>query len=57
MREAKKHGLIAIGILSDETRRWGKNLSKRERLILAGADILIDDFSSFSKLSKLLGWE
>ncbi len=57
MREAKKHGLIAIGIMSDETRRWGKNLSKRERLILAGADILIEDFSSFSQLSKLLGWE
>jgi rfaE bifunctional protein kinase chain/domain len=57
MREAKKHGLIAIGIMSDETRRWGKNLSKRERLILAGADILIEDFSSFSQLAKLLGWE
>jgi phosphoglycolate phosphatase-like HAD superfamily hydrolase len=57
MREAKKHGLIAIGILSDETRRWGLNLSKRERLILGGADILIPDFSCFSQLTKLLGWK
>ncbi|MBK5262645.1 MAG: HAD family hydrolase [Peptostreptococcaceae bacterium] len=57
MREAKKHGLIAIGIISDETRRWGKNLSKRERLILGGADILIPDFSCFSQISKILGWK
>ncbi len=57
MREAKKHGLIAIGIISDETRRWGKNLAKRERLILGGADILIPDFSSLDKLSDLLGWK
>ncbi len=57
MREAKKHGLVAIGLISDETRRWGENISKRERLILGGADLLIPDFSCLNQLTELLGWE
>jgi phosphoglycolate phosphatase-like HAD superfamily hydrolase len=57
MREAKKAGLFAIGILSDEDRRYGANPAKRERLILAGADLLIPDFSWAGELSRFCGWE
>ncbi len=57
IREAKKHGLVAIGIVSDESQRFGLNLGKRERLVLAGADLLIPDFSWFEEVSLLLGWE
>ncbi|MDR1318733.1 MAG: PfkB family carbohydrate kinase [Treponema sp.] len=57
MREAKKAGLFAIGVLSDERQRYGRNVSKRERLILGGADILIPDFSWGGNMARLLGWE
>jgi len=56
MREAKKHGMTAVGILSDEKQRHGVNLEKRERLVLAGADILIPDFSWFKELASVLRW-
>lgn len=57
MREAKRHGLLAVGILSDEIRRYGLNMKKRSRLILGGADLLIPDFSHASILAEYLGWE
>jgi fructose-1-phosphate kinase PfkB-like protein/phosphoglycolate phosphatase-like HAD superfamily hydrolase len=57
MREARKSGLLAIGVLSDEARRHGRNPAKRERLILGGADILIPDFSWGDELIRLCGWQ
>ena len=57
MREAKRHGLLAVGLLSDEVRRYGLNMKKRSRLVLGGADLLLPDFSHASTLSKYLGWE
>jgi sugar/nucleoside kinase (ribokinase family)/phosphoglycolate phosphatase-like HAD superfamily hydrolase len=57
MREAKKAGLFAVGVLSDEKRRHGRNTAKRERLILGGADVLIPDFSWSGELARLCGWE
>jgi sugar/nucleoside kinase (ribokinase family)/phosphoglycolate phosphatase-like HAD superfamily hydrolase len=57
MREAKKAGLLAVGVLSDERRRWGLNINKRKRLILGGADILIPDFSCSDDLALICGWE
>lgn len=57
MREAKRHGLLAIGVLSDEVRRYGVNMSKRKRLILGGADLLIPDFSHASTLAAYCGWK
>lgn len=56
MREAKKHGLTAVGIMSDERQRFGANYAKRQRLILAGADMLIPDFSWKDELSRWFGW-
>jgi phosphoglycolate phosphatase-like HAD superfamily hydrolase len=57
MREAKKANFLAVGVLSDEKRRYGRNPEKRERLILAGADILIPDFSWGDELCRLCEWE
>jgi bifunctional ADP-heptose synthase (sugar kinase/adenylyltransferase)/phosphoglycolate phosphatase-like HAD superfamily hydrolase len=57
MREAKKAGLFAIGLLSDEKQRYGRNSAKRERLILGGADLLIPDFSWGAELARFCGWE
>ncbi len=40
LRLAKKVGGFAIGVASDEVRRYGLNASKRTRLIKAGADVV-----------------
>lgn len=55
MRETRKRGGIAVGLASDEIRRFGMNVSKRERLIKAGADIIVPDFCQSDRLLKLLG--
>jgi rfaE bifunctional protein kinase chain/domain len=57
IREAKRHGIPAVGIISDERQRFGMNLEKRERLVLAGADVLIPDFSWADQIANWLGWE
>ncbi|MCK5851996.1 HAD family hydrolase [bacterium] len=56
LREARKNDGIAIGIASDEIRRYGLNIEKRERLIKAGANLIAPDFVQHDKLfSYLLG--
>jgi bifunctional ADP-heptose synthase (sugar kinase/adenylyltransferase)/phosphoglycolate phosphatase-like HAD superfamily hydrolase len=57
MREARKNGAAAIGVASNEERRFGINPRKRSRLILAGADLLIPDFSWADELVSYLGWK
>lgn len=57
MREGRKRGLLSVGILSDEVRRYGVNPAKRKRLIEGGSRILIPDFSYHAELLALLGWE
>ncbi len=54
MRETKKRNGIAIGIASNELRRYGLNENKRTRLIKAGADIIVPDFSQIPQLLSLL---
>ena len=54
MREAKRRGAVGIGVASDELRRFGMNLEKRRRLIRAGADAVVPDFSQWQKLWGLL---
>ena len=54
MRETNKRGGISIGVASNELRRYGLNESKRTRLIKAGADVIIPDFSQLSQLLSLL---
>ncbi len=45
---------FAVGVASDETRRIGVDEWKRNRLIKAGADIIIPDFSRTDELEKYL---
>ena len=54
IRETKKRGGITIGIASNELRRYGLNEKKRSRLIKAGADIIVPDFSQYPQLLSLL---
>jgi len=54
IRETNKRGGITVGIASNELRRYGLNEHKRTRLIKAGADIIIPDFSQYPRLLKLL---
>ena len=56
MREAARYNIPAVGLLSDEKQRFGKNMAKRNRLVLAGADLLIPDFSCKDDLIRLMGW-
>jgi len=54
IRETHKRNGITIGVASNEIKRYGLNESKRTRLIKAGADILIPDFSQLPQLLTLL---
>jgi len=54
IRETRKRGGLTVGIASNEIKRHSLNESKRTRLIKAGADIIIPDFSQLSLLLQLL---
>jgi rfaE bifunctional protein kinase chain/domain len=54
IRETHKRGGITIGVASNEIKRYGLNQKKRTRLIKAGADIIVPDFSQPSELLSLL---
>ncbi|MDR1249614.1 MAG: PfkB family carbohydrate kinase [Treponema sp.] len=56
LREARRNGAAAIGLTSNEEQRFGVNPVKRHRLILAGADLLIPDFSWVDELVSYLEW-
>ncbi|MFI5368617.1 MAG: carbohydrate kinase, partial [Spirochaetia bacterium] len=55
IRETKRRGGFAIGVASDELRRSGWNWSKRARLIKAGADLVVPDYTGWKALIALLG--
>ena len=55
IRETKKRGGYAVGVASDEPRRFGWNMAKRSRLIRAGADLAVSDFLQWKALLELLG--
>jgi len=50
----KEAGGFAVGVATDEANRKGVNEWKRKRLIKAGADIIIPDFSKAETLEKYL---
>jgi rfaE bifunctional protein kinase chain/domain len=54
MRESARRGAHAVGVASDELRRFGLNPEKRARLIRAGANTVIPDFSQWQKLWEVL---
>ncbi len=55
IRETHKRNGITVGVASNEQRRYGLNAHKRTRLIKAGADIIIADFSQMGQLLELMG--
>lgn len=54
IEEVKRAGGIAVGVASDEQQRTGINEWKRQRLIRAGADIIIPDYRDAEALLALL---
>ena len=55
IRETKKRSGYAIGVATDEPRRFGWNMAKRSRLIRAGSDLVIPDFLQWKKVLDLMG--
>ena len=53
IEEVRKVGGVAVAVASDETRRVGVNAWKRDRLVQAGADVVIGDYR---QSSRLLAW-
>lgn len=54
IENAKAVGAIAVGVASVEDNRYNMNADKRERLIRAGADIIIPDFREGAQLIDYL---
>ena len=54
IRETRKRGGLTVGLATNELRRYELNPQKRTRLIKAGADIIIPDFSQYTKLLDLI---
>jgi phosphoglycolate phosphatase-like HAD superfamily hydrolase len=57
IENTKAAGGIAVGVASDEVRREGINDWKRERLIRAGADLIVPDFRDCEPLVAYLWGE
>jgi phosphoglycolate phosphatase-like HAD superfamily hydrolase len=55
IEEVKKAGGLAVGVASNEETRVGINAWKRNRLIRAGADIIIGDYRDQDRLLELIG--
>ncbi len=54
IRETRKRGGFCVGVASDEVRRFGWNQAKRSRLVRAGANLVISDFSQLPALLKAM---
>jgi len=54
LREARKRHGVAVGLASDEVRRYGLNPEKRARIVKAGAHLLIPDFSQADHFLALM---
>lgn len=54
LRNVKDQGGIAIGVASDEVKGLGWDMHKRDRLIRAGADIMVPDFLEAARLAEYL---
>lgn len=54
IRNARGNACIAVGVASDEGRGAGWNPAKKERLVNAGADLLVPDFTEEAALAAFL---
>jgi len=57
IEEIKKVGGLAVGVASNEDTRQGVNAWKRNRLIRAGADLIIGDYRQRDSLLQRIGME
>jgi hypothetical protein len=53
IEEVRKAGGVAVAVASDEEKRQGVNHWKRERLIRAGADVVVPEYR---RTERLLGY-
>ena len=54
IRETRKKRGLTVGVASNEVKRFSLNKSKRTRLIKAGADVIVPDFTQQDQLLSLL---
>jgi phosphoglycolate phosphatase-like HAD superfamily hydrolase len=54
IRNAKERGAVALGVAADEDCRQGLNPRKRQRLLAAGADLIVTDFREHQQLLSYL---
>src|SRR5262249_54330686 len=54
IEEIKRAGGVAVAVASDEVNRTGINCWKRDRLVRAGADLVIADYEHQQRLISLL---
>ncbi len=54
IRNAKSRDALALGVAADEVRRQGLAPRKRERLLAAGADLIVTDFLHSAELLRWL---
>ncbi len=55
IREGRRRGAVCVGVASDELRRFGVDAAKRRRLIRAGADVIVGDYSQLDILLRHIG--
>src|SRR5207249_12112656 len=54
IEEVRKVGGVAVAVASDEVRRAGGNAWKRERLVRAGADVVLPEYRRHEWLLRYL---
>lgn len=54
IEEVKRRGGVAVAVASDEVKRQGINAWKRDRLVRAGADLVIPDYRQHQALARYL---
>ena len=50
----RKAGGVAVAVASDEEKRQGVNAWKRDRLVRAGADVVVPEYRQSEKLLRYL---
>jgi phosphoglycolate phosphatase-like HAD superfamily hydrolase len=54
IEEVRRAGGVAVAVASDEVRRSGVNAWKRDRLVRAGADVVIPDYRQHERILRYL---
>jgi hypothetical protein len=54
IEEVRRAGGVAVAVASDEVQRSGVNAWKRDRLVRAGADLVIPDYRGHERLLQYL---